>query len=236
MSWKLALAGLALISASATFAQDKRVMTARDYYDELKAANNFNQYNDTYVCFRDDDVPSFAVISRGSDIIDEMNESGHTPEKAVVQAKDALFVEIYFKGVANKLQPYAPVVGKEGTDWYFEFSSPAHGKIVYSINWKTGRYRMLTYALDYNKTLPADESSGKCELIHTPDDPSMKLQPLFENRCFNSKTKEEQKKVVEEIEALPEAEFKKTMKDFDAINASDRLLGTKGCELGKNGK
>jgi len=236
MSWKLTLAGLILIVASATFAQDKATMTARDYYNELKAANNFNHYSDTYVCFRDDDSPSFAVISRGSDIIQEMKDSGHTPEKAVLLAKNELFVQTYYKGVANSLNPYDSVPGKEGTDWDIEFGKPLHGRIVYSINWKTGRYRMLTYALDSNKTLPADESSGKCELIHPVGVEAMKWQPLFDNRCFNSKTPEEQKKWKEEMETLPDAEFKKTMKDLSVINASDRLLGTKGCEAGKNGK
>jgi hypothetical protein len=165
---ELALAGLVLMSAFATFAQVKAPLTARDYFNELKAANNFNHYSDTWVCFHDDDVPSFAVISRGGDIIDEMKKAGHTPEKAVLLAKNELFVQTYFKGVANTLQPYDPVPGKEGTDWDIEFGKPLHGRIVYSINWATGRYRMLTYALDSNKTLPAAQSSGKCEPIH-PD-------------------------------------------------------------------
>lgn len=220
-----------VMSVTSMFAQNKP-LTARDYYNELKAANNFIHYSDTYVCFRDDDSPSFAIISRGSDIIDEMKVAGHTPEKVVVQAKDLLFVQTYFKGVANTMETYDPVVGKKGTDWEIEFGKPLHGKIVYSINWTTGRYRMMTYALDYNKTLPADEGSGKCEVIH-PDDPTMKLRPLFQNRCFNSKTPAEQKKWMEEIEALSDTEFKKTMKDLDAINASDGLLGTKGCEVKK---
>lgn len=231
MRLTVTLAALVL-SAASMLAQNK-TLTARDYYNELKAANNFNHYSDTYVCFRDDDSPSFAIISRGSDIIDEMKEAGHTPEKAVVQAKDLLFVQTYFKGVANEMEPYDPVVGKAGTDWEIEFGKPLHGKMIYSINWATGRYRLQIYDLDHNKTLPADEVSGKCEVIHQPDDPAIKLQPLFENRCFNSKTPAEQKKWMEEIEALPNAEFKKTMKDLDAINASDRLLGTKGCEAKK---
>lgn len=157
-----------VLSASSALAQDKPPQTARDYFNELKAANNFNHFSDTFVCFRDDDKPSFAVISRGTDIIDEMKQAGHTPEKAVLLAKNELFVQTYYKGVANTLDPYDPVPGKEGTDWDIEFGKPLHGRIVYSINWKTGRYRMLTYALNYNKMVPAGESSGKCEPIH-PD-------------------------------------------------------------------
>jgi hypothetical protein len=177
---KFALAALLLMSATSVLAQDKP-LSARDYYNELKAANNFNHYSDTYVCFRDDDSPSFAVISSGSDIIDEMRKAGHTPEKEMLESKDLLFVQTYFKGVANTLISYDPVPGKEGTAWDTEFGNaaasrngtptatptkPLHGRIVYSINWKTGRYRMLIYALDYNKSVPADEGSGKCEVIH----------------------------------------------------------------------
>ena len=161
---KLTVILIAVVLSVPTLAQDKAPLTARDYFTELKAANNFNHYSDTFVCFRDDDSPSFAVVARGSDIIDEMKQAGHTPEKAVLSAKNELFVQTYYKGVANTLDPYDPVPGKEGTEW--------DGRIVYSINWKTGRYRMFEYALDYNKTTPSYESSGKCEPIH----PSTKLE------------------------------------------------------------
>lgn len=53
-----------VLSASSALAQDKPPQTARDYFNELKAANNFNHFSDTFVCFRDDDRPSFVVISR----------------------------------------------------------------------------------------------------------------------------------------------------------------------------
>ena len=50
--------------------------TAHDYFQELKAANTFSHYKDEYVCFHDDDVPSFAVIAKGSDVIDMMKKNG----------------------------------------------------------------------------------------------------------------------------------------------------------------
>lgn len=163
MKWTLA--ALVLMSAVVVSAQEKPPLSARDYFNELKAANNFNRYKDTFVCFSDDDNPGFAVISRGSDVIDEMKKAGHTPEKAVLEGKKTLFVQTYFKGVANTPEIYDPV-GNDGTDWDIEYTKPLHMRMLYSINWKTGRYRMLVYALDYNKTLPADEKSGKCEPIH----------------------------------------------------------------------
>jgi hypothetical protein len=136
---RLAVAALVLVGSAAVSAQQgKEPHTARDYFNELKAANNFNHYKDTYVCFADDDAPSFAVIARGSDIIDEMTKAGAVPDKSVLQAKSLLFVETYYKGVSNKTQVYEPA-GKEGTDWDIEFNSPIHGRMLYSINWTTGR-------------------------------------------------------------------------------------------------
>jgi hypothetical protein len=59
------------------------------------------------------------------------------------------------------------------------------------------------------------------------------LQPLLDNRCFRTKTADEQKKSVQDIDALSNAEFKKTIDDLNSINAADRLLGTRGCEVPK---
>jgi len=161
---KLAVAALALMSAASSLAQNTP-RTARDYYNELKAANNFNHYKDTFVCFSDDDTPSFAVISRGSDINEEMKEAGAVPDKTVLQARNLLFVETYYEGVSNKTVVYVPV-GRDGTDWDIEFNSPIHGRMLYSINWTTGRYRLSVYALDRSKTIPTAQTFGKCELIH----------------------------------------------------------------------
>ncbi len=163
---KLAIALLTLLAVGPLSAQDKTPLTARNYFDELKTANEFKRYKDTWVCFRDDDdTPSFDVISRGSDVIDEMKQAGEPLTKTVLEAKDLLFVETYYKGVSNKTQVYEPV-GKDGTDWDIEFGAPIHGRMLYSINWTTGRYRLSVFALDKSKTIPAYSGSGKCELIH----------------------------------------------------------------------
>jgi hypothetical protein len=146
--------------------------SARDYYNELKAANRttnaLNHYMDEYVCFADDEVPSFVIIAKAADVIQEMKKGGNAAEaKQLEQSsnKDALFVHTYYKGVATDVQIY-DAVGTEGTDYSIEFKSPLHGKNVYSINWATGRYRFRVYALDYNKSVAAVERSGKCESIH----------------------------------------------------------------------
>ena len=67
----------------------------------------------------------------------------------------------------------------------------------------------------------------------TPKHTYAELQPLLDNRCFRTKTADKQKEMVQGIDVLPKADFKKTMDDLDAINAADRLLGTRGCEAPK---
>lgn len=156
---------LVVVTGLASAQNNNPVRSARDYFNELRAANQLNRFSDTYVCLADDDVPSFAVISRGSDIIDEMRHAGTKLTKEVLAAKKLLFVQIYFKGVPNETEIYEPV-GAEGTDWNALFDRPFKGKIVYSINWATGRYRMRVYSLTHSSAVPAAERSGKCELIH----------------------------------------------------------------------
>ena len=94
-----------------------------------------------------------------------MKDAGAPIPKVILQGKDVLFVETYYKGVSNKTEVYEPV-GKDGTGWDIEFGYPLHGRMLYSINWTTGRYRLSPYALDYNKKVPASQTYGKCEVIH----------------------------------------------------------------------
>jgi hypothetical protein len=159
-----AVSVIVLQAAIFSFAQTTP-RTARDYFVELRDAKQLNRYADTFVCFAENDVPSFAVISRGSDIIDEMKKAGVTPDKTVLQAKDLLVVETYYKGVSNKTEIFSPV-GSDGTEWDLEFASPFHGRMLYSINWATGRYRLSIYILDRSKATPAEQRYGKCESIH----------------------------------------------------------------------
>jgi hypothetical protein len=153
--------------------QQATVQTARQYFTEMYDSNVFNKYADKYVCFRDDNDPSFAVVSTIEDIVDAATRN-HDEEDAKKIAKlgDGLFVQTYFQGVASDSGlDYDKKNGEYRYD--FEMSSHHHGRTVYRINWKTGRYRFQVYALDYNKTLPAYEVSGKCQLIHPGDKPSV---------------------------------------------------------------
>jgi S1-C subfamily serine protease len=146
--------------------------TARDYFNELKATNVLNQYRDEYVCFDDNNVPSFTIVAKAADVIQMMKKAGATTEAKKLeqsQFNDSLFVQKYYKGVGAGEHIY-DAVGTEGTDFMIVVKSPLNLKETYSINWATGRSHHRVYALDHSKTVPAIELFGKCELIH-PDVP-----------------------------------------------------------------
>ena len=149
-----------------------QTQTARDYYNELKAANSFARYRDEYVCFPDDDAPSFAIMARASDVIEHMKRNGDKAgAETLKQAKDTLFVHRYYKGVGGEEYIFEPVKkggDDENVDYMIEFGKPKPGKMVYSINWTTGRYVLRVYMYQHSKDLPAADGAGKCELIH-PD-------------------------------------------------------------------
>lgn len=162
---------MAILMASPVFGQQPE--TARQYFNELRDANALNQYLDKYVCFSDDNEPGFAVVSTVEDIVDAMTRNGDKEgAKVFAKAGEGLFVQDFYKGVASG----DPIFYDKTTDgkYSLDYDAPIHhGRTVYLINWKTGRYRLQVYALDHSKNLPAAEGSGKCELIHPGDTPSV---------------------------------------------------------------
>ena len=156
---------LFLVALMCTAVSAQTAQTARGYFNELRDANAFKHYGDEYVCFPDEDKGGFAIIAKTKDI-EEMvaaNNKGVKPKPL----GDALVVQPYFKGVPSGQPGIFDKADKDSDlQWNLEFKSPMHGKMVYLINWTTGRYRLQVYALDHSKTFPASEVSGKCELIH----------------------------------------------------------------------
>ncbi len=145
--------------------------TARDYFKELKAANTFNHYKDEYVCFRDDDVPSFAVVAKVSDVIEHMKKNNDTVGIKELQAtKESILLETYYKGVSSGSNVFYPEKREDtfgdNKDYGFEFAGKHPGKMVYSINWATGRYLQRVYMFEKSRSIATKEGSGKCELIH----------------------------------------------------------------------
>jgi hypothetical protein len=158
----LAGSGVATAQSTPTSSQP----TARDYFNELRTANAFNHYGDEYACFPDEDNGGFAIVAKSKDIEKMLAANAKPGEKRQSIGEASLIVQSYFKGVANEQHLYEPVSKNSDVQWRVEFKSPFHGKMVYAVNWTTGRYRLLVYAFDYSKTAPAEEVLGKCEVIH----------------------------------------------------------------------
>ena len=55
------------------------------------------------------------------------------------------------------------------------------------------------------------------------------MEPLFDNLYFQSKTPLEQADFVRKVDELSAPDFTKTIDDLTAVNAADRLTGSKGC-------
>ena len=79
-------------------------ITARDYYNELNAANEFKAYSDEYVCFYEDDVPSFLVAAKGEDVLQLMESNGEKISKDLTAVKGHLLYKTYYKGVLTGRQ------------------------------------------------------------------------------------------------------------------------------------
>jgi hypothetical protein len=104
-------------------------------------------------------------------------------------------------------------------------------------DWATGRISItVETGTQGNRDYSIQSRYGKCEFIHPETslilDQSIPKE-LRENRCFLSKAAEDRQHMLHELNELPPAEFERTIKDLTAINAADRLLGTKGCERPK---
>ena len=156
---------MVLAAAGSTSAQ-----TARDYFNELKAANTFNHYKDEYVCFHDDDAPSFAIVAKASDVMEDMKKAGDAAGvKLMALAKDSLLVQTYYKGVGSEEYIYDPIkrlLTDDSKEYFIEFNAPSPGKMTYSINWVTGRYLLRVFIFQKSRSIPSGQSSGKCERIH----------------------------------------------------------------------
>jgi hypothetical protein len=148
-----------------------KAQTAREYFNEMRAAHALNRYADEYVCFADDSIPSFAVIAKVNDLIEDMKKRSDTDGvKTLAQAKNGLIVHSYYKGVESgegQIFDRAGSDSPEGSTYAYEFLKPFHGKASYSINWTTGRYRYQIFEVKPSYASPlSGERSGKCELIH----------------------------------------------------------------------
>jgi hypothetical protein len=171
--WRVVWAGVTL------FALFSPTRTGREYFNELKDARAFNRFNDEYVCFRDDDAPSFIVLAKIDDMMEQMTKAGKADWiedgiKILSEFKGDVMVETYRKGVSGGRDVFE-VARRDNSstpesEYSYEYAGESPGRILYSIHWTTGRYRLKVYSYGKSKVLPVAESSGKCELIR-PSNP-----------------------------------------------------------------
>ena len=146
----LKLATLLAALLVSTQQQQANPVTARDYYNELKAANEFKTYGDEYVCFFEDDVPSFLVAARGEDVIVLKESNGEPITKEFrAGATGHLFYKTYYKGVltgnAAEMPPVKDASSYSNISYQASFThrdNKTTFTITYSVNWATGRIRM----------------------------------------------------------------------------------------------
>ena len=226
----------ALLTTSVNGQTNSNPTSARDYFNELKAANEFKTYSDEYVCFYEDDIPSFLVAARGEDVVQLMELNGERHSKELASVKGHLFYKTYYKGVLTGTlddMPPTKELSSGSSASYQTVGNVKGGKLTatYIVNWATGRIRFTVETGTIgDRGYSIRERYGKCEFIH-PDTPVLLDQTIPEqlraNRCFQSKSAEGRERMVRDLKALSPADYGKTMKDLTVINASDRLLGTR---------
>ncbi|MGH9700158.1 MAG: S1C family serine protease [Candidatus Acidiferrales bacterium] len=141
--------------------------TPRAFYSELRDAGGFDRYTDKYVCFFDAaDMLRFEIVTTSDDLVDILTRSGDAMDaKTAAEAGQGLYLQNFYKGVANVDRAFYPKVG-------IQYRLEHEGVIeVYTINWTTGRFIYEVSSQD--GTEPVETRTGMCELIHSGDSPSV---------------------------------------------------------------
>lgn len=152
---------LAIFSASAGIGAPP---TAREYYEELKASGAIKSIW-KYGGFEDNDQPSFKLMSKVGDIEAEAKKSGDIAAVQRMQGRENdLVFDPYNKGIEAGLQFFYQDKA-ESNSYSMTITSPFKGKITYTINWSTLRFRVLLVSSGKHVPQPLDVT-GRCELIH----------------------------------------------------------------------
>ena len=171
---RLIITVLVAILALPASGQTPTPVTARDYYNELNTANVFQTYADEYVCFYDDDIPSFAIVAKGEDVLRHMEQTNKSkPSREMMQAKDGLFLKTYYKGLLSGDADWFPRVKEVTGDTTVRYRTVGTMKsgwrltATYTINWTTNRIWFLVETGSAGERgYSRNERFGKCELIH----------------------------------------------------------------------
>jgi hypothetical protein len=144
---------------------------ARQYYNELKAADGLDKKANEYVCFRDDpESDAFFIFGEGRYVSDFYEFSGKPlPKKEKEMMDKTLIIRHYKKGVAT----YSgnEYLTKEDEEYVSE-PGMVSGRLLrvrFILNWQTLRYkRDVEYkpkgASGWTPVEGTDTIYGKCEL------------------------------------------------------------------------
>jgi hypothetical protein len=159
------LIAVTLMFSGLAFTQTNKseALTARQYYEELKAASGLNPLF-TSVCFRPDSPEVFDLLGFTKEFEATAKERGLplTPkDRKMFATGDGLLVRTYTKGVqtGEDILTHA----KNPQDWYSDVQGKGHKfRLIVTLS-PAGRYRRAAYV--DNKMLPAAEVYGRCESI-----------------------------------------------------------------------
>jgi hypothetical protein len=159
---------IAILSA---FAGLSAPLTAREYYEELRATGTIKSMW-KYACFEDNDQPSFKLMSKVGDIKADAKRSGDTAAIQIMQGRENdLAFDPYNKGIEAGLQFFYQNK-TEPNSYSRPINNPFNGEMTYTVNWSTLRFRLLV--IPSGKHVPPSlDTTGKCELIHPNAEPAL---------------------------------------------------------------
>lgn len=143
-----------------------KALTARQYFDELHGKNTFFDYKYKYVCFPDEEVGSFSVLAITKDIKNIKKTVRYEKKRESIPGV-YLVEKVYTKGESSEQNIYKKTDENDEVVWLMKQSPLYQAKSIYAINWTTGRYRLLIYAVEHNDGIPSYTESGNCELIQS---------------------------------------------------------------------
>ncbi len=146
--------------------------TARDYYHEPYEAGGLDNLADEYVCFRDDNVPTFILIAKGEDLKENLTTLGVfsklPPQARSYLDKAPLFYVSYNKGISNGTEYFS--LNDSGDEYIENLGIPEQSSkklmeltVTLRVNWQTLRYKHGIEKTGVPGLLY--EETGRCEVV-----------------------------------------------------------------------
>jgi len=160
---------LVMILASSALCQTKQ-LTAREYYVELYNAGGLDNFADQYVCFREDEIPTFFLLAESAalkEVFTASRISELSRDQQKMLEKGFLIVRGYHKGIAQSEREFFDPDNHGG--WIEKLLVSQTQKerqeltVRLQVNWDTLRYTRSVSETAMG--LPEYSESGKCETV-----------------------------------------------------------------------